>query len=145
MNILKYKFLDGKWVNWPIATLLSCIIGAYGFYVESVVVIFSPLIFIFGVGVLQDRYEAEASNVKVEEQDSIMTDECLGLNVLHSDGTGDFLYQRLDGSYYWKNEYVGVTFSDVSSKTHHLNHDSNYFPVSAEDSTTAKPFLDDGT
>ena len=69
-------------------------------------------------------------------------DSCLGISCLYEDSF-DVLYQRPDGTYYWKNIKGGFGIEYVSPEGQCLDNDTNETAVRAEDGTPTKAFLND--
>ena len=73
----------------------------------------------------------------------IGSDVCLGVAVYLSNGTVDVIYQRADGSYYWKNIDLGVWAINVCPKANSLYNNTDNLAIGSEDSTPAESLLDD--
>lgn len=76
-------------------------------------------------------------------KDLISCDSFIGISSFHADGSIDVVYQRLDGSYYWKRISCGLRICLVGNERETLDEDTSNIPVRSKNCTPAKALLND--
>ena len=72
-------------------------------------------------------------------KDVILSDSFVGISSFHADGSIDAIYQRMDGSYYWKKIFCCTGVNERKA----LDENTDDITVRSENSAPAKALLDD--